>query len=67
MFFFKSEIDALIESFPYKKATLEDDLEDFELQTINGFDSLKHNGHYYLGLNSKNKIYLGLNSKKYNL
>ena len=49
MFFFKSEIDALLESFPYKKAALEDDLEDFELQTISGFDSLKHNGHYYLG------------------
>ena len=50
MFFFKSEIDALEELFPYKKATLEEDFEDFELQTIAGFTSLKHNGHYYLGL-----------------
>ena len=49
MFFFKSEINDLIELFPYKKASLESDFEKFELDTIAGFDSLKQNGHYYLG------------------
>jgi hypothetical protein len=49
MNFFPFEKDALEKCFLYKKATIEDDLDGYEIEAINALNILKNNSHVYLG------------------
>ena len=48
-YFRTHEIKSLAEKFQPQKATLENDYEDFELDIISNFGSLKNHAHMYLG------------------
>jgi hypothetical protein len=50
MNFFPFEKDALEKCFDYKKATIEDDFDGYEIEAINSLNMLKNNSYIYLGL-----------------
>jgi len=58
MNFFVYEVRNLREAFPNKKAPLEEDFKDFELEVINSFGALKNHAHYYIGKTRTIIIYL---------
>ena len=49
MNFWKHEIEQVIENFPPEKATLKEDLEDFELEAITKRGGLRQESRLYLG------------------
>ena len=50
MKFFPYEVEKIIDNFPPSRATIDDDLEDFEVEAVGQFGLLKNHVHMYLGL-----------------
>ena len=49
-YFRPHEVKNLSETFQHKKASLQDDFKDFEMDVISNFGALKNQAHLYLGL-----------------